>query len=185
MCKMRVALNQLVLGNRELGWELFDGKQSLEMTSRQVTDCIKAGEKVCGLTLGKYEQLELDKEGFYTTNMTIHSHIGNYRVMNEDTGMSNLLFVCIGKHEEAGVVFYDCISNRFEQRAIPESDMKVYLKLGLVSGGAKLDGENIVLASLEYEKEEKTVAESKAVKAVDTKKATDTKKAEPKKTEKK
>ena len=151
MCKMHVVINQLVLGNRELGWELFDGKQVLELTSKQVKDVIKAGRKVCGLCIGRDGELELDKEGFFTTNMTVHSHVNNWRTMDENS-MTNLLYVCIGSHEESGKVVYDCVSSRFEQLGISESDMKAFLKIGIVSGGAKLAGEKIVLADLEYKK---------------------------------
>lgn len=153
MCKMNVVVNKLVLGNRDLGWELFDGKQVAEMTSKQIKDLIKAGRKVCGLCIGKDGELELDKAGFFTTNMMIHSHIGSWKPMAEDS-MTNLLYVCIGSHKEADKVVYECISSRFEQAVISENDMRAYLKLGIVSGGAKLDGEKIVLADLEYKKEE-------------------------------
>lgn len=151
MCKMNVVVAKLVLGNRELGWELFDGKQVAEMTSKQIKDLIKAGKKICGLCIGKDGELELDKEGFFTTNMMVHSHIGSWKPMKEDS-MTNLLYVCIGSHKEADKVVYECISSRFEQAVISENDMRAYLKLGIVSGGAKLEGEKIVLASLEPEK---------------------------------
>ena len=29
MCKMNVVINKLVLGNRELGWECWNGKETL------------------------------------------------------------------------------------------------------------------------------------------------------------
>lgn len=152
MCRMNVVVNKLVLGNRELGWELWNGKEVMEYTSKQLKDIIKAGkQKVCGLKIGESGELDLDKEGFFTTNMMVHSHIGSWKSMEEE-GMANLLYVCIGSHEESGKVVYDCISSRFEQAAISESDMRAYLKIGIVSGGAKLDGDKIVLASLEVAK---------------------------------
>ena len=154
MCQMRVVVNRIMLGTRELGWELWSGKDVMEMTSNQIKNLIKAGTKVCGLTIGKSGELELDKEGFFTTNMTVHSHIGSWKPMNED-GVANLLYVCIGKHTEDGKTVYDCISSRFEQAKIAEADMRAYLKIGIVSGGAKLDGDKIVLADLEYPKSDK------------------------------
>ena len=153
MCKMRAAVSRLMLGSRELGWEIWSGKDVMEMTAKQIKDTIMAGNKVCGLTIGKDGALELDKEGFFTTDMTVHSHIGNYRTMREDS-VVNLLYVCVGSHEEAGKTVYDCISSRFEQAKLTEEDMRAYLKIGIVSGGAKLDGEKIILASLEFEKKE-------------------------------
>ncbi|MCX4267822.1 MAG: hypothetical protein OSJ62_04050 [Lachnospiraceae bacterium] len=151
MCKMKVVLNKLVLGNRELGWELWTGKEVLEMTSKQIKDAIRAGEKICGLMIGSTGELELDEEGFYTTNVTIHSHIGCWKAMKEET-ISNLLYVCIGSHKEGEKQVYDCISSRYEQVIFPEEDMKAYLKIGLLSGGAKLEGNQIVVASTEPRK---------------------------------
>lgn len=163
MCRMNVVVNKLVLGNRELGFECWDGKQIAEFTAKQLKDIIRAGkQKVCGLKIGANGELELDKEGFFTTNMMVHSHIGSYKSMEEE-GMANLLYVCIGTHEESGKVVYDCISSRFEQAKISESDMRAYLKIGIVSGGAKLDGDKIVVASLEVAKTEPKV--EKPVKA--------------------
>lgn len=150
MCKMRVVINKLVLGNRELGYEVWTGKDVVEMTSNQIRKLIRENKKVCGLCLGKDGELQLDKENFFTTDMTIHSHINSYKTMNEDS-MTNLLYVCIGKQEIGSKLTYQCISSRFEQAEFTEADMKAYLKIGIVSGGAKLEGEEIVLASLEYE----------------------------------
>ena len=159
MCKMNVVINKLVLGNRELGWECWNGKEVAEYTSKQLKDIINgAKQKVCGLKVGKSGELELDKEGFFTTNMMVHSHIGSWKSMEEE-GMANLLYVCIGSHEESGKVVYDCISSRFEQAKISESDMRAYLRIGIISGGAKLDGDKIVLASLEVAKTDAKVDE--------------------------
>lgn len=152
MCKMNIVVNKLVLGNRELGWELWSGKEVMEYTSKQIKDMIKAGkQKICGLKIGDNDELELDKEGFFTTNMMVHSHIGSWKSMEEES-MVNNLYVCIGSHEESGKAVYDCISSKFEQAKISENDMRAYLKIGIVSGGAKLDGEKIVLAGTELEK---------------------------------
>jgi hypothetical protein len=60
-----------------------------------------------------------------------------------------VLYICIGSHEESGKLVYDCISSRWEQTVISEADMRAYLKIGIVSGGAKLDGDKIVVASTE------------------------------------
>lgn len=150
MCKMRVVINKLVLGNRELGYEVWSGKDVVEMTSNQIKKLMKEGKKVCGLCIGSNGELELDEKGFFTKDMTVHSHINTYKTMREES-MTNLLYVCIGKQEIGSKVRYNCISSRFEQAEFTEADMKAYLKIGIVSGGAKLEGEEIVLASLEYE----------------------------------
>jgi hypothetical protein len=152
---MNVVISRLMLGNRELGWECWSGKEVMEYTSKQLKDIILAGkQKVCGLRIGEDGELELDKDGFFTTNMTVHRHINNWETMNDES-MANMLFTCIGSHEENGKMVYECISSRFEQAVLTDSDMKAYLKIGIVSGGIKLDGDKLVLASTELEQQEK------------------------------
>lgn len=159
MCKMNVVVNKLVLGNRELGFECWDGKQVAEFTAKQLKDIIRAGkQKVCGLKIGANGELELDREGFFTTDMMVHSHIGSYKSMNDES-MANNLYICIGVQDEKGEKVYNCISSRFEQAKFSEADMRAYLRIGIVSGGAKLDGDKIVLASLEVEKKEEPKVE--------------------------
>ena len=36
MCKMNVVVNRVMLGNRELGWETWNGKNIEEYTSKQL-----------------------------------------------------------------------------------------------------------------------------------------------------
>jgi hypothetical protein len=175
-----------MLGNRELGWECWTGKEVMEYTSKQLKDIIKAGkQKVCGLKIGEDGELELDEQGFYCNNLTVHTHVASWHGMNEES-MANLLYTCIGSHEEAGKTVYDCISSRWEQTTMTESDMRAYLRIGIVASGAKLDGEKIVVASTELEKkaeEPKVTEEPKQ--AAEPKVAEEPKKAEaPKVTEK-
>jgi hypothetical protein len=149
---MNVVISRLMLGNRELGWECWSGKEVMEYTSKQLKDIILAGkQKVCGLKIGEDGELELDKDGFFTTNMTVHRHINNWETMNDES-MANLLYTCIGSHEENGKMVYDCISSRFEQAVLTDSDMRAYLKIGIVSGGIKVDGDKLILAGTELEK---------------------------------
>lgn len=163
MCKMRTVVLREMLGNRETCWSLWSGKDVMEMTSNQIKNLLKAGTKVCGLTIGKNGDLEPDKEGFYCTNIMEHRHCGNYVPMIEEGYMSNLFYIVIGKHEENGVDVYDCISTKFEQLSISEADLKAYIKIGIVSAGAKLVEDKVVLASLENEKEEEQKPETQSV----------------------
>ena len=153
MCKMRVVVLREMLGNREICWSLWDGKQVMEMTSNHIKNLIKAGTKVCGLTIDSNGNLVADLEGFYCTNIMEHRHCANYVPMNIEGCMANLFYIVIGKHEEKGAVLYDCISTKFEQLSITEADLKAYLKIGIVSAGAKLEGDKIILADLEFKKE--------------------------------
>jgi hypothetical protein len=153
---MNVVVAKLMLGNRELGWECWDGSKVAEYTSKQLADIIKAGkQKVCGLKLGEAGELELDKEGFYTTNMMVHSHIGSWKSLDEES-MANVLYTCIGTRTVAGKKVYECISSRWEQLKLSEEDMRAYLKMGIVASGARLDGDKIEVASTTLPKKEET-----------------------------
>lgn len=158
MCKMNIVLNKLVLGNRELGYELWNGTELVEATSKTIKDMINSGKKVCGLTI-KNGELVLDEEGFYTTNLMVHSHIGSWKPL-ADGSLVNKMYVCIGKHEENGTAYFDCISNRFEQAKFDYEEMLAYLKIGVISGGAKISGKEIILADLEFKTEEKEKSDS-------------------------
>ena len=153
MCEMRVAVLKENLGSRDICWSLWNGKEVMEMTSKQIVNTIKAGNKVCGLTIGSNGELELDREGFFATNMMVHRHCGNYKPMLEEGCMANMFYVVIGSHEENGNVVYDCISTKWEQAKLSEADLRAYLKIGIVSAGATIIDNKVVLADLEFKKE--------------------------------
>lgn len=161
MCQMKVAVLRNMLGGREQSWSLWSGKDVMEMTGKQIADTIAKGNKVCGLKIGESGELEPDKEGFFTTNIMEHRHCGNYKPMIEENCMASLFYIVIGSHEENGNMVYDCISTKWEQAKISEADLRAYLKIGVVSAGAKLEGDRIVLADLEYPKKAETPEEKK------------------------
>ena len=156
MCEMKVAVNKLMLGNRELGWECWDGKGVLELTSKQIRDLIIRGDKVCGLTIDEDGELVLDS-GFFCTDLMTHAHVGNYKHIMNDAGVTNQVLVCIGSKVAGGKRYYDCISSRFEQLRITEDEMKAYIKIGLVTSGARLIGEEIEVASTQPEVKDRKV----------------------------
>ena len=195
MCTMRVVVLREMLGTRETGWSLWDGKQVMELTSKQIKELIKSGKKVCGLTLDDKEELILDKDGFYTTNLMEHRHCGNYKPFYSEDCMSNLFYIVIGSHTEKEKTVYDCISTRFERLTLTEADVKAYIRIGFVSGGCRLDANgNIELAPLEFNRAVETKAvvevpkvteqEKVEVKAEDKNLETSKEKAQPKKVEK-
>lgn len=63
----KVVILREMLGTREINYSLWDGKQVIEMTAKQIKEAIKSNIKICGLTLDVEENLVLDKEGFLTT----------------------------------------------------------------------------------------------------------------------
>lgn len=172
MCTMRVAVRREMLGAREQAWSIWTGKNVAEMTSKEIKSLIQSGTKVCGLKIGK-DGLELDKQEYFTTNIMEHRHCNNFRPMVESDSMANVMYTVIGSHEEKGKTAYDCISSQFEQLVLNDEEIRIYLKLGLINSGAKLDGDKIAVASLEYEKkaEAPKAEEKKPVVKVETPKA--------------
>ena len=164
MCKMRVVIRKELLGAREQGWSVWTGKDVQELTSKQIKDIIKAGkEKICGLKIGESGELELDGEGFFTRNLMEHRMCNNFKPMFEEDSVANMMYTVIGSHDENGSTVYNCISNRFEQAKLTELEVKTYIKIGIISSGAKLDGDKIVLADLEFKNKEDKDVEKKTV----------------------
>lgn len=171
MCKI-VILREM-LGARETNYSLWDGRQVVEMTAKQIKDAIKSNIKICGLALDAEENLVLDKEGFYCNNIMEHRHCGNYSPMIADDGMlaANLFYIVIDSEKaKDGTTTFQCISTRFERLSLSEADLRAYLKIGVISAGCKI-GENgeILLASLEYPKPEKKEETKPTNKAADKK----------------
>ncbi len=162
MCKMKIVVNKLMLGNRELGYECWDGSGVLELTGKQIKDSIRKGEKVCGLTIDGDGELILDADGYFTRDIMLHSHIGNYKAMSSETGLTNHYLVCIGSRNSGGKRTFDCISSRFELIRVSEEEMGAYLKIGLVSSGARLVGDEIEVASTRPEVKEKRTKQEQA-----------------------
>lgn len=151
MCTRRFVVNRTMLGNREIGWALWNGKEIVEMTSKEIKAAITRKEEICGLAIGTDGELELDK-GFFTRNIMEHRQVGNYKPMvEEDDCLANVFYIVIGKAEKDG---YEAISTKFERTVISEEKAKLMLAMGIISAGAKLENESIALPILEEEKAE-------------------------------
>ena len=146
MCRLTV-VNKLYLGNRELGYELYNDREIVEMTAIQLKNAIKAGKDVRGVVIDKAtNELVLDKDGFYSVNMMKHSHINNYEPMIESDSKVNVFYIVMDKHTENDKSVYDLLSSRFERVTVSEDKLITYLELGLVSAGAKLENGKLLSA---------------------------------------
>ena len=61
----------------------------------------------------------------------------------------------IGTHKDNGITMYDVISSRYERTSFTEEKVKTLLDMHIVSGGAKIQGDKIIVASLEKSKQSK------------------------------
>lgn len=174
MCRKLVVTNKLGLGTRELGWEAFSLPKGevLEFTSKQLRDIIKGSkDEVYGLKLaGNGTDLVFD-ESFFTTNMMYKVHIGSLTPMVEDECMVNLFYIVIGTHKENGNIMYDVVSSRFERTSFNAEKVKTLLEMKVITGGAKLEHGEIVVAPLEKVHPETKPAEKKEAAKPETKPA--------------
>ena len=166
MCMTKVVVLRSMLGAREIGWELWckEKGEVTEMTSNEIKKGLSKGDPIYGLAVGEDGELELDKN-FFMKNLFEHRHVSNYSLMIEDdTCVANVAYIVLGKVDNG----YEVISSKWQRTTVTEETLKIYLTMGLVFGGAKLDGDKVVLPDLE-KKAVKPEAKPEAKKAEDKK----------------
>ena len=124
MCRKLVVTNKLGLGSRELGWETYSLPKGevVEFTSRQLKDAIRTGSD-------EVYGLKVDEE------------TGELVFDTEGFFTTNMM-----------QTVYDVISSRYERTSFSEEKVKALLEMGIISGGAKLQNGEIVVALMEKEK---------------------------------
>lgn len=75
----------------------------------------------------------------------------------EDDCLANLFYIVIGIYKEKGNTMYDVISSRYERISFTEEKIKTLLDMHIISAGAKLQGDKVIVASLEKSKALETV----------------------------
>ena len=156
MCRKLVVVNELALGNRNLGFEVLSLPKGevVEFTNKQLKDIIKSGkDEVYGLTISEETGELIPDENFYCTNYMVKSHINSLVPKYESDSLVNLFYIVIGTHKEKGNVVYDVVSSRYERAAFTEEKIKTLLDMGIISAGVKLgDNGELIVAPLEKPK---------------------------------
>lgn len=141
MCETRTVVLRTMLGQREQGWALWNGKEMVEMTGNEIKSAILRGEVIHGLAV-EGSQLVMDKN-FYTRNIMEHRQVGNYKPMTEDENiMANIFYIILGKKENG---LYDAISTKFGREELSEEKVKAYYAIGVISAGAKVENDKVIL----------------------------------------
>lgn len=152
MCRQLIIMNKLSLGSKELGWEawVLPKGEVQEFTGRQLKEIIRNGkEGVYGLELSEDgKELVFDK-GFYTTNMMNKVHINTLEPVEESECIVKIFYVVTGQRKGKNGTLYEVVSSRYERKELPEEKVKVYLEMGLISGGVKLEEGEIVAAKMD------------------------------------
>ena len=162
MCRKLVVTNQIFLGTRAICFEAYSLPKGevVELTEKQIRDTLKGitTDEVYGLALSDAGELVLDTENFFTTNMMKKIHTNTLIPMVEDDCLANLFYIVIGTHKVKNEIVYDVISSRYERTTFTADKLKTLLEMHIISGGAKLENGEIVVASLTKPKpEEPTV----------------------------
>lgn len=167
MCRKLVVTNEIFLGARPICYEAYSLPKGevVELTERQIKDTLKGltTDEVYGLALTESGELELDTDGFFTTNMMKKIHTNTLVPMVEDDCLANLFYIVIGTHKEKGNTMYDVISSRYERTSFTEEKVKTLLDMHIISAGAKMQGDNVIVAPLEK------LEQSKPQQSADTK----------------
>lgn len=162
MCRKLVLTNQIYLGARTICREAYclPKGEVVELTEKQIKDALKGltTDEVYGLALSDTGELILD-DAFFTTNMMKKIHTNTLVPMYESDCLANLFYIVIGTHKEKGTIMYDVISSRYERTSFTAEKVKTLLDMQIISGGAKLENGEIVVASMEKPKQEPVVTE--------------------------
>lgn len=150
MCRTLVVTNQLVLGNRLLGYETYSLPKGeiLEFTEKQLKDLIRLGrDHVYGMKISEeVGELVLDEEGFFIKNMMKKSHINTFVPLKEEDTFANIFYSVIGVRDNKGNKEYNIISSRYERIWITEEKLKTMYEMGVISAGVKVENGKITVA---------------------------------------
>lgn len=150
MCKLLV-LNKLYLGARELGCELIDLNklEVIEMTAGQIKSALKAGKEILGVKVSAGNELELDKEKYFMTNLMRKVHINKLEPLYDtESSLANIFFYVAGVTEKNGKTLYNCINSRFGRCQMDDNKLRVYYEMGAIAGGIKIENDKIIVSDL-------------------------------------
>lgn len=152
MCRKLVVVNKLSLGGRELGYETYSLPKGevVEFTAKQLKDAIRLGnDEVYGLKISEETGELVFDESFFTTNMMNKLHINTLVPMVEEDCLVNLFYIVIGTKKVKQETMYEVISSRYERTTFNAEKVKTLLEMGVISGGVKLENDELVVAPLE------------------------------------
>lgn len=159
MCRKLVVTNEIFLGARPICYEAYSLPKGevVELTEKQIKDTLKGltKDEVYGLRLSEAGELELDTDGFFTTNMMKKIHTNTLVPMVEDDCLANLFYIVIGTHKDKANTMYDVISSRYERTSFTEEKVRTLLDMHIISAGAKVQGDKIIVAPLEKPEQSK------------------------------
>lgn len=142
MCK--IIVNQVrQFSGRINGYEVYESRtgEILGMTERDISKCLKTGEKVFGLAV-KDDKIVLDSENFFQNNIMVKTSLSAMHSLDENCPANILYTVVEVKAGRGGAEpTYILINSRFGKSEVSAERLKALLEIGLVQGGAILTAE--------------------------------------------
>ena len=140
-------VNREMLGQREIGFSLWDGNEVVELTRKQVEARMKVGIKVLGFKITE-DGLDLDNEEFFAVNVMEHRSCGNYKPMISIDLLVKVFYVLVGVRKVKGLNVYDFITSTYARETLSEEDVINHLRMGIISAGVKLEDDKLIVSSL-------------------------------------
>lgn len=135
----KFVLNRVDLGTRVTGYEVFNpnvnGGQVIGMTSKQLSEAIKAGE-ILGMVLDNNGELKMDEAKGFKAIM-VKTGIGTL-TSTDPSAVANLMYTVYKKDGDN----FKVISSRFGRQTFCADKIKALLDLGAING-VVVDGDNI------------------------------------------
>ena len=142
MCKILVL--EVQGANKSRGFRVMETKSGdiFGVTEYDMKRQLKEGQLVLGLTIDKNDRVVLDKEKMFMQNVMIETSLVSVKPMVESP--ANVLYTLVSVEDGK----YNLVSSRFSRMQADEFKMRAMLELGMIAGGAKLDGDKIVVSEL-------------------------------------
>ena len=135
-------INRVDLGQRVTGYEVFNpsvnGGEVIGMTSKQLSEAVKAGE-VLGMVLDGNGALKLDESKGFRAIM-VRTGVGTL-TSTDPSAVANLMYTVYRRDGDN----FKVISSRFGRQSFCADKIKALLDLGAVNG-VVLDGDAIKCA---------------------------------------
>lgn len=157
MCKKLTVAYGDYIGQRLVGWCVYNGKDYGFYSDKQIKNRLAAGDLVNGLVLDKDGNVVIDKS--FTPLLMGKSGLAFSPISSEDDSddspVMNKYYALVKVSKDKAGARYEFITNRCGYEAFTEGQMKAMLSV-MQMGGVRLDGKGRVVVHKAVETESTT-----------------------------
>ena len=146
MC-MKYLVNREDLGKRITGYIVYNSetKEFTGLTEKVITNKISSGDRIYGLVLNADGKLEVDKDGFKTTNYMVRSGINSLSPIFETDSAVNIFYIVVAVIKNKTGIIYEVVNSRYGRTEITEQRLRLLYEFGAIQGGVYLDKNKLVV----------------------------------------